>query len=365
MKSITHNSDHQRLGIVLIVICSVAGIWAVISLVKQTGYNAHVDSDHIDHIGSYFSGLVGIVSVYYLYRTLRSQSLSFRMSSFETRFVEMISMQRENLNNIVVEDKSTVNHPLLKGQEAVKLFISYYENAYEKVEQYMVDKEVSSLYKNRNKYAKDLKIWPGDLLKQRICANVAYLITLLGVQTEGERLLRNKYLTYINDRDVNAIIRQFKLLLAFGESTANLDDSPVGQGRKIKCQNKKYIGFQQEFGNYFRQLFQIVNYANTQQWLYYSDKYGYVKMLRSQFSNQEEVLLYYNSLSDVGMAWEFADKGIDNSDVNMQLITKYNLLKNIPHQTTMPRVEDFYPLISYENSSDKNDRRKEVERKYK
>ena len=364
MKSITHNSDHQWLGIVLIIICGLAGIWAVVSLVLQTGCDMNVDSDHIDHIGSYFSGLVGIVSVYYLYRTLRSQSLSFRMSSFETRFVEMVSMQRENLKNIVVEDKCTANHPLLKGQDAVKLFISYYYKAYEKVEQYLADKEVSTIYKETKKYEQDLIIWPGDLLKQRTCANISYMITFIGVQTEGERLLRNKYLKYINDRDVNAIIRQFKLLLAFGEATANLDDSPVGQGRKINCQNKEYVGFQHEFGNYFRQLFQIVNYANTQQWLYYGDKYGYVKMLRSQFSNQEEVLLYYNSLSDVGVAWEFADKGTDKADMNKQLITKYNLLKNIPHQTTTPKVEDFYPLISYEDSSDVNGRRKEIERKY-
>ena len=365
MKSITRNSDHQWLGFVLIIICSLAGIWAVASLVTQTGYDAHVDSDHIDHIGSYFSGLVGIVSVYYLYRTLRSQSLSFRMSSFETRFVEMVSMQRENLKNIVVKDRSTVNHPLLYGQEAVKLFIRYYDKAYEKVEQYLADKEVSSLYKDTKKYEKDLKIWPGNLLKQRICANIAYLITFIGVQTEGERLLKNKYLKYINDRDVNAIIRQFKLLLAFGEATADLDDCAVGQGRKINCQNKEYVGFQQEFGNYFRQLFQIVNYTNTQKWLYYGDKYGYVKMLRSQFSNQEEVLLYYNTLSDVGIAWEYADKGRVKPDLNKHLITKYNLLKNIPHQTTTPKVEDFYPLISYEDSSEQNDERKKIERKYK
>lgn len=365
MKSITRNSDHQWLGIVLIIICSIAGIWAVVSLVNQTGYDANVDSDHLDHIGSYFSGLVGIVSLYYLYRTLRSQSLSFRMSSFETRFVEMVSMQRENLKNIVVEDKRTVNHFLLKGQEAVKLFISYYDKAYEKVEQYLADKEVSTIYKETNKYEQDLRIWPGDLLKQRTCANIAYMITFAGVQTEGEKLLRNKYLTYINDREVNDIIRQFKLLLEYGEPTAKLDDNALGQGEKVKCPNKLFVGFQQEFGNYFRQLFQIVNYVNTQQWLYYGDKYGYVKMLRSQFSNQEEVLLYYNSLSDVGAAWEFADKGTDKPDVNKQLITKYNFLKNIPHQTTMPKVEDFYPLISYEDSGDVNERRKEIERKYK
>ena len=364
MKSITRNSDHQWLGVVLIVICSVAGIWAVISLVSQTGYDANVDTDHIDHIGSYFSGLVGIVSVYYLYRTLRSQSLSFRMSSFETRFVEMVSMQRQNLKSIVVIDGEAAHHPNRIGQDAIKLFIKRFNDAYQKVDAYLANREVSALYNERRKYEKDISIWTEPLLKQRLCSNIAYLITFIGVHSEGATLLRTKYLSYLKTEHINAILREFQLLLVFGEEAGQLGNDAVSQSEKIQCPNKLYVGFQQEFGNYFRQLFQIVNYANSQKWLYYGDKYGYVKMLRSQFSNQEEELLFYNSLSDVGMAWEYADKGKNKSDVNNQLLTKYNLLKNIPHNTTSPRVEEYYPQIAYEDNALEHAERIALEKKY-
>lgn len=364
MKSITRNSDHQWLGIVLIIVCSVAGIWAVISLVSQTGYDANVDSDHIDHIGSYFSGLVGIVSVYYLYRTLRSQSLSFRMSSFETRFVEMVSMQRKNLKTIVVIDRGVANHPNRIGQDAIKLFLKRFDDAYQKINAYLANKEVSTLYNESGKYEKDTILWTEPLLKRRLCSNIAYLVTFIGVQPEGIALLRTKYLSYLKTEHIDAILREFQLLLVFGEEKGQLGNDPVSQSEKIQCPNKLYAGFQQEFGNYFRQLFQIVNYANNQKWLYYGDKYGYVKMLRSQFSNQEEELLFYNSLSDVGMAWEYADKRKKKPDVNNQLLTKYNLLKNIPHHTTSPKVEDYYPLIDFEDNTSELVGRKAIEKKY-
>lgn len=365
MKSITRNSDHQWFGVVLIIICSVAGIWAVASLVSQTGCDTNVDSDHIDHIGSYFSGLVGIVSVYYLYRTLRSQSLSFRMSSFETRFVEMVSMQRQNLKSIVVIDGEVANHPNRIGQDAIKLFIKRFDDAYQKVDAYLANKDVSTLYNEREKYERDILVWTELLLKQRLCSNIAYLVTFIGVHLEGANLLRTKYLSYLKTEHINAILREFQLLLVYGEEVGQLGDDPVSQSKKVRCPNKLYTGFQQEFGNYFRQLFQIVNYANNQKWLYYGDKYGYVKMLRSQFSNQEEELLFYNSLSDVGMAWEYADKGVKKPNVNNQLLTKYNLLKNIPHNTTTPKVEDYYPLILFEDNTIEVAGRKGLERKYK
>ena len=48
MKSITRNSDHQWIGLTLIVLCSIAAIWAVVSLTIQTGLDWEVDSSHIE-----------------------------------------------------------------------------------------------------------------------------------------------------------------------------------------------------------------------------------------------------------------------------------------------------------------------------
>lgn len=365
MKSITRNSDHQWIGALLIIFCGIAAFWAVLSLAHQTGFSWDVNSSHIDHVGSYFSGLVGIVSIYYLYRTLRSQSLSFRMSSFENRFMEMVSLQREKTKNLSVIDTTSKDTPELHGQKAISLFLSYYNDAYKEVSDYMINKSISSFYSDQDAFRKDSQIWTENLLHQRTCSNIAYLITFIGVKDLGISVLRNKYLSKYNTTDIDVLLKKFRLLLANGDPMNNNNENPVSEDRKLTNNNKQFAGFQQEFGNYFRQLYQIVNHVNSQQWLKYGDKYGYVKMLRSQLSNQEEVLLFYNSLSDVGMAWEYENMGSKKPDANNQLLTKYNLLKNIPHNTTLPKVEDYYAHISYEDSLTNISIRKNLEKKYK
>lgn len=368
MKSITRNSEHQWIGIILIILCGIAALWAVVSLVNQTGWEWDVDSSHIDHIGSYFSGLVGIVSIYYLYRTLSSQSISFRMSSFESRFVKMIELQRDKTKQLSVpytaKDKDGNGlRPVLKGQDAISYFLSLYSEALSLVSDQFTEVQIRNLYRVQSVYLADCRIWGGAKLKDRTLSNIAYLITFIGVTKAGVELLKNKYFTKYDEGSINTLLRVFQLKLAGAND--NGGGHAMQEAQRVENEEKKFVGFQQEFGNYFRQLFQIVNHVNSQEWLKYGDKYGYVKMLRSQLSNQEEVLLFYNSISDVGMAWEYENKGRDEQDENLQLITKYNILKNIPHNTTVPKVEDYYPLISYEDSITEGETRKMLEKGYK
>ena len=368
MKSITRYSDHQGIGITLIVLCGMAAAWAVLSLAIQTGWDWKVDSSHIDHIGSYFSGLVGIVSIYYLYRTLRSQSLSFRMSSFESRFVKMIELQREKTKELTIQNttadaEANGNRPVLRGQDAIRLFIKQYKEALEVVETQLNPVQIRDLYRTQETYEKDCSIWGETMLKNRTISNIAYLLVFEGVKKAGVELLKNKYLNKYTQDQVETILRLFQLQLA-GERHEDENRHVMQEADNLLNEDKRYAGYQQEFGNYFRQLFQIVNHVNCQEWLEYGDKYGYVKMLRSQLSNQEEDLLFYNSLSDLGMAWEYKDREAEIPDINNQLLTKYNLLKNIPHNTTTPNVEEFYPLISYEDVVTIVEGREELENKY-
>jgi len=111
---------------------------------------------------------------------------------------------------------------------------------------------------------------------------------------------------------------------------------------------KPFDGHQSRLGHYFRHLFQAVNYINQQppRLLNYSEKYKYVKTLRAQFSTQEQALLFLNSLSDLGLAWE-RDPAIQ--DVNSKLITKYNLIKNIPDGFVSGiDFRQYYPDVEYE-----------------
>lgn len=362
MKSITHDFEHRYGGYFLIAICVIAALWAIVSLTSQTGIDMNVDSDHIDHIGSYLSGLVGIVTIYYLYWTFRSQNLSNRMSLFESRYIQMIAMFREKVNNLTVQDTMSDNMPTMKGQDAIETFIRHYKKAYEIVVEFMADKTVQSVYINPDMYQNDFRIWKGERIEERLCSNLAYLISFIGVKESGVRLLKDKYLTQYNVECMDELLDIFLRNLASGDSLTGRPQSALTDAKIVSSQNKAFGGFMHDMGNYFRQLYQMVQYVNCQDWLTYEDKYEYVKMLRVQMSNLEEELLFYNSISDVGLAWE--KQSLLAPDINKQLLTKFNFLKNIPHGTSTPKVEDYYPNIEYEDVLTMPVGRKELTKKY-
>lgn len=254
--------------------------------------------------------------------------------------------------------------PTLEGQRAIGYFLSLYKEARVIVARQLEQVEIRGFYRDQTTYQKDCVIWGEARLKERTIANLAYLVVFIGVKSAGVELLKSKYLLKYDEGQANALLRQFQLKLA-GERQQEGNMHRMQEAEAIANDEKRYEGFQQEFGNYFRQLYQIVKHVNMQEWLKYGDKYGYVKMLRSQLSNQEEDLLFYNSLSDIGMAWEYSDKGKEKSDVNNQLLTKYNLLKNIPRNTTTPKVEDYYPMVAFEDNATALAGREELEKKYR
>jgi hypothetical protein len=73
-------------------------------------------------------------------------------------------------------------------------------------------------------------------------------------------------------------------------------------------------------GHDFRTLFRIVKFVDKQdEILPIEEKKFYITTLRSQLSNQEQLLLYYDSLSSFGASWHIEG-----------YLKKYSFLKNIP-----------------------------------
>ena len=73
----------------------------------------------------------------------------------------------------------------------------------------------------------------------------------------------------------------------------------------------------------------IANYPSEE--LSEEEKYSYAKMVRSHLSDYEQFLLYYNSLSDFGAAW---NKPLEENNkyapINMGLIGRFRMIKNLP-----------------------------------
>lgn len=143
-------------------------------------------------------------------------------------------------------------------------------------------------------------------------------------------------------------------------SIPNKQESIEKMNKCFKNNNIQFEGVSKNLGVYFRQLFQIVAYINDQELLTYKEKYGYIKSLRATLSNEEQYLLFLNSLSTLGEAWELKASITNKND---KLITKYSLIKNIPEN--IPRIlgdKDFeteYSKIHYEYEESNENKKKE------
>ena len=129
---------------------------------------------------------------------------------------------------------------------------------------------------------------------------------------------------------------------------------------------KYYGGHQFKLGHYYRHLFQSVKYINENKILSFSEKYNYIKILRAQLSTPEQYLLFFNSISIAGRAWEF-DQISDNlyENVNCYFISKFNLIKNIPDTFILNAIQIryYYPLVHFEFIDEPAERRK-IENKF-
>ena len=94
--------------------------------------------------------------------------------------------------------------------------------------------------------------------------------------------------------------------------------------------SKLFEGHSDFLGHYFRHLFQMVKYvASLNDELFDENtKAGYVKMLRSQMSDYEQILLYYNSLTEQGAAWNKSHGERFPEDASY--IVRFRMIKNIP-----------------------------------
>lgn len=115
---------------------------------------------------------------------------------------------------------------------------------------------------------------------------------------------------------------------------------------------KYYGGHQFRLGHYFRHLYQTTNFINKERHLSFKEKYSYIKILRGQLSNYEQLLLFLNSLSEIGRAWELMNR--DHPEIEKSkdehLITQFNLIKNMPKKILADKINvlNYYPGVKYE-----------------
>lgn len=257
---------------------------------------------------------------------------------FESKFYELLHLHRENLLELESDG--------MEGRQVITQFCNYVSILYSLIDgfllkYYATDTDVLNIYKNIVKNYKD---------KRYLFIDIAYNIFFYGEKVtnrlkDGELSLYNKVLEMIHN------VCMFKKM---GESEIlklcnDINDAPeryflrctiydgIPDNGQLYYPSDLLIGRNVTLGLYFRQLYHLVKMVATSQVLVDEiEKYEYVKILRTQLSDYEQVLLYYNSLTNIGKKWNEPDQ--TQSSLNneyswiesMAFIPRFRLIKNVP-----------------------------------
>ena len=372
MKSSTNNKTillswlENNLTVVLIVSCVL--IVVVPFIFSRPAFcrlfEIHEGHNVGDAIGGITAPIIGIVSILLLCLTLRAQKDAEFRSALENRIFQMIHLHRKNVEEMHSEAKN------IDGQDVFNMISSQIEECVSDVAPFLHSKKIEQVFSDEfaNKLMK-LGL-DTDLLSFAVL-DIAYSTVYLGVKEENIQTLKALLLKRYQEQFISPIIMFLSLRLvnnnkkAYGE-WKKLCEEPIekrlliaktiveGDDNKIsneypelskKSYKKLYWGHAFRLGHYFRHLYSTVEYIDSQNNLSKDEKYEYVKILRTQLSNTEQMVFLANSLSDMGGPWELFRK----EDDGKRFITTYNLIKNIPQKEIYGvKYRMVFPDVDYE-----------------
>ncbi len=228
----------------------------------------------------------------------------WRVERFENRFYELLKLHKENVNEMNIGDR-------VLGR---KCFVPmFYEFRY--------------IYKWSEKM---LNQNPDITLENNSTTNLlsfCYKIFFFGIGPNSEKHfvhylsplesqlfpILKKHLSGLQDDYQNKIKEDKGLKYV----TINAPLAREADDLTVEFYYYPFDGHINRLGHYYRHLFQTGKYVISQPKLNEDEKYSYIKMLRAQLSNFEQLLLYYNSMAWFKEEWR-------------SLFVDYRLIKNIP-----------------------------------
>lgn len=268
--------------------------------------SAHkVSISETGNIGDFVGGVVGTVlsfaSVILLILTLTDQRDQNKLDRFGQTFYEMLHIHNDNVTSMKLKDVDNTT-----GRDVFTKLVTDYEHIFDLVNGCLDN--IRSLVPLSEKGKEEKKVilermqeYLKDKQKAiRLNMRIAYGFFFYGSEKfllKSEILIENEILEHVNH------------LLVLGNN--------------MVCSHNVLLG------HYYRHMFQMLKLVENASFLDEKEKYGYAKILRAQLNDDEQVLLYYNSLSDIGKEW-IVDLGQKNR-TRMCLIARFRMIKNIPY----------------------------------
>lgn len=321
------------------------------------------DADNASTFNGFVAPFVAVSAVittglafFMQYQANRQIQDQFKIQQFESQFYEMLRLHKENVNEMSIDGYEYLYTDLKnKSKErrvtsGRKVFVTMVT---ELTALFIV---VKKTYLETSKSAIMNEFVLSDQSEQKKYFRLAYDIFFQGVDSfidsipklssefssdfleklKGE--LRNVINLHKNGQISNDIYdpKRIKNYL-FGKSNYTLQSSqrhlPIVD-LKLYFNYKPFSGHQSRLGHYYRHMFNLVKHVVQQplELLTYEDKRKYLKIFRSQLSNHEVVMLFYNWLGEYGKAWEIIG---DNSKKRRRYFSDYRILHNLDGRIVM------------------------------
>lgn len=379
----------------LALICFIAGAITLLFFLNKAGvdgYSVFTSSKTnygvTGQFGDFVGGVVGtffaLTGTLLIYLTFQEQAKENKRSAFESSFFEMIKLHRENVSELQYRKHKNGDEVIYENRQVFRVIFQEFIECYREVRKYSNSKDVNDYV--TTKYQARLKeiiknINPNISLIEMARIDIAYSIVFYGLGEDGESVIRKniqtrynpeyyfKLLYFIKLKPKKSNENRFKVWskvreLGLKELPPLIDElykfrkhpdrikSPSTLASELKMHlpyEKYYGGHQFRLGHYFRHLYQSYKYLHNHKDVKDGDRYSYGKMYRAQLSTYEQALLLINSISSLGMKWEYTPEIIQSKKTS-KLIAEYNLIKNLPggHISGI-RYKTYYKDVAYES----------------
>lgn len=338
-----------------------------------------------DFVGGVIGTFFALAGTLLIYLSFRAQTNENKRNAFESSFFEMMRIYRENINELRYRKYKLDDYVVYENRQVIREIFKEFIECYREVRKFSNSTKIEDYL--TPKYAEKLRSVTANInskinLIELARIDIAYSIVFYGIGVEGESIIRKniqkkynsvyyykllywmklkpkksnkeRYANWKKARDLN--LKDLHKLI--DELYANRNNptkhehlSDLAKDYKMNLDYEKYYGGHQfRLGHFFRHLFQSYKFLNNHKDLSESEKYAYGKMYRAQLSTYEQALLFINSISTIGMKWEFTHEQQADPNIQTNLITTYNLIKNLPGEHLYGiRYKTYYKDVEYES----------------
>lgn len=331
-------------GILVLIICLFPIIFTRSAIFSSVGF---IGTGEIgDTIGGIMGPFIAIAAAlltffafWVQYKANEQQKRDLAIERFENKFYKMLDIHIQNSNNIEINN--------IKGKKAFEELCGELEFIHYMVSYtYMYVIENNRLWNNPNTNNLIAEFKGNQELKKQYLTNLSYGLFFYG---------HNYVIINVEKPEYSEICFEIKRHFNYSPIVENrmkysdilyLERIDYNQLKVMNIPYRPMLGHNGLLGHYYRNLFHIVKYISSINDSLISEekKYDYAKLLRAQLSDCEQILLFYNSISDMGKDWNIPNTLTPKIPQHkMGYIARYLLIKNIPFNIpmfgTLPHVK--------------------------